>query len=180
MYESWSGAGLNPVQRGTRSVSASPAVKRALIEFWSGFSSRMIHGKAQAYFISPFVKCPYLRHLPQSVPSCHRCSSRSSRRLTESSPHYRPPHRLLSGQTLQLLDLFQLSRRLQMRCPKCVGLTIRISVQEIRWTWSNRVACRRKPRTNKICGFTRSSDTANAAVNKFRYSLEVIRSLRVR
>ena len=38
--------------------SASPAVKRALIEFWSVFSSRMIRGKAQAYFISPFVKCP--------------------------------------------------------------------------------------------------------------------------
>ena len=40
--------------------SASPAVKRALIEFWSVFSSRMIRGKAQAYFISPFVKCPLL------------------------------------------------------------------------------------------------------------------------
>jgi hypothetical protein len=40
--------------------SASPAVKRALIEFWSVFSSRMIRGRAQAYFISPFVKCPQM------------------------------------------------------------------------------------------------------------------------
>ena len=36
--------------------SASPTVKRALIELWSVFSSRMIREKAQAYFISPFVK----------------------------------------------------------------------------------------------------------------------------
>ena len=43
--------------------SASPAVKRALIEFWSVFSSRMILGKAQAYFISPFVKCPQIESL---------------------------------------------------------------------------------------------------------------------
>ena len=27
-------------------------------EYWSDFSNRMIRGKAQAYFISPFVKRP--------------------------------------------------------------------------------------------------------------------------